>query len=55
MEQLQLYLHVAQETDCEKPGETFTQQVRETYRDCFINEHVILGKYYTFNYLLELK
>ena len=40
MEELQLHLHVAQEADCENPGE-HSQQIRETYRDCFINEHVI--------------
>ena len=31
-----------------------SQQARETNHDCFINEHV-LGKYYTFNHLLELE
>ena len=40
MEELQLYVHVAHEADCEKPGK-HSQQVIETYRDCFINEHVI--------------
>ena len=37
MEELQLHLHIAHEADCEKPR----QQVKETYRDCFINEHMI--------------
>ena len=41
MEELQLHLHVAHKADCEKPGEKHSQQIRETYRDCFINEHVI--------------
>ena len=41
MKELQLHLHGAHEADHEKPAETFTQQVRETYHDCFIKEHVI--------------
>ena len=40
MKGLQLHLHVAHEADCEVL-EKHSQQVRETYRDCFINEYVI--------------
>ena len=41
MEELQLHLHVADEADCVKSPEKHSQQVRETYRDCFISEYVI--------------
>ena len=35
-----------------KSPQKHSQQVRETYCNCFIKEH---GKYYTFNHLLKLK
>ena len=42
MEELQLHLHGAHEADREKPGESFPEaRLTETYRNCFINEHVI--------------
>ena len=41
MEELQLHLHGAHEADSEKSPEKHSQQVRETHRNCFINQHVI--------------
>ena len=35
-----IYVSYAHEADCKKHGETGSQQVRETYHFCFINEHV---------------
>ena len=53
IEGLQLHLHGAHKADHENP-EKHSQQVRETYRDCFINKHMI-GKVVNINHLLELK
>ena len=41
IQELQLNLDGAHEGDCNKPGETFTQQVRETHAMLFLTERVV--------------
>ena len=58
MEELQLYLHVAQEADCEKPGETFTAAGQRNIsrlfykRACDRKSTIHSTTYYSLNELL---